>query len=240
MTKPRIILLILIVVTGAIVSWGIYHQGVVRLQQADMACREQAEELARVKEESVRLSNLIARSKPSGSLSDTQFRELMRLRGEVGQRRGEAREIAQIDATNRQLSAILAESGGAPVVPVHWAREQMAFAGYADPESAMISTLWALSNGDPSFYRAMLSAGEKEESEGEGNPQEIAEQYKKIGEMLYPSSATGISVVGKKENSPDEAVVDLYYEGEGKTRKFVVRKVDGQWKLHDMVSITSN
>jgi hypothetical protein len=43
-------------------------------------------------------------------------------------------------------------------------------------------------------------------------------------------------VIGKKLNSPDEAVVDLHYEGEGKTRQFVLRRVAGEWKLHQLVS----
>ena len=86
----------------------------------------------------------------------------------------------------------------------------------------------------------MLTTDEKARLEKEGKSEEVAAHYRRIGELLYPPTTTGISLVGKKLNSPDEAVVDLYYEGEGKTRKFVLRRVEGEWKLHDLVSITAN
>lgn len=188
----------------------------------------------------MRLSKQIARGKPVTSLPDDQFRELLRLRGEVGRFHSERRETDQLHATNQQLLATLAKSERAQIVQVRWARDQLAFAGYADPESAMVSTLWGLNNGGPGFYRSKLTPDQKAQLEKSGKSEEVAASHRKIGELLYPPTTTGISLVGKKLNSPDEAVVDFYYEGEGKTRKFVLRRVEGEWKLHDLVSITAN
>ena len=40
--------------------------------------------------------------------------------------------------------------------------------------------------------------------------------------------------------TPDDAIVDIYYEGEGKTRQFAMKRVDGQCRLQDLISIIAN
>jgi hypothetical protein len=240
MTRSSLAVISAIVVAGSVFSWSIQRQAAVRLQETRGASRELAGQLAQLQEDNLWLSSQIAQRKPFASLPDDQFRELLRLRGEVGRLRGDRRETDQLHATNQQLLATLAKSERAQTVQVRWASDQLAFAGYADPESAMVSTLWGLNNGDPDFYLSMLTPDQKAVLEKAGKSEETAAIYRKIGELLYPPTTTGISLVGKKLNSPDEAVVDLYYEGEGKTRKFILKRTDGAWKLHDLVSITAN
>lgn len=240
MTRSTFAVVSTIVIAGGVISWSIQRHAAVRLRETSASSHELAGQLAQLQGESLRLSDQIAQRKPDASLPDDQFRELLRLRGEVGRLRGERRETDQLHGTNQQLLATLAKSERAQTVQVRWARDQLAFAGYADPESAMVTTLWAFSNGDPKFLLSMLTPDEKALLEKEGTSEDVTTRYRKIGELLYPPTATGISLVGKKLNSPGEAVVDLYYEGEGKTRKFVLKRVEGQWKLHDLVSITAN
>ena len=240
MTKLKLAVVSTIVIASVIVSWSIQHHAFMRLRETSATSHELAGQLAQLREESSCLSNQIAQAKPSGSLPDDQFRELLRLRGEVGQLRGERRETDQLRVTNQQLLATLSKSDGAPPLQVRWERDQLAFAGFADPESAMISTLWGLNNGDPNFYLSLLTPDQKAQLEKKGRSDVIAAQYKKIGEVLNPPGATGISLVGKKLNSPDEAVVDLYYEGEGKTRKFVLQRIEGEWKLQSLALIVAD
>jgi hypothetical protein len=48
---------------------------------------------------------------------------------------------------------------------------------------------------------------------------------------LYGPAAEGVCILGKKGISEDEAVIDLYFEGDGKTRKFVLKKFGEEWKV---------
>ena len=240
MTRLILAIVSAVAIAGGIVSWGIHQHGTATLGKTSSLFDERAGQLAQLQDEIARLSNRMAQGKPTRSLADDQFAELLKLRNEVSRLRGEGRETEDLRATNQQLSAALARADGAPPVQVRWDRDQLAFAGYADPESAMISTLWGLNNGDPDFYLSLLSPSQKAILEKAGKLEEIARHYKKIGEVLNPPDATGISLVGKKLNSPDEAVVDLYYEGEGKTRKFIMKRVEGEWKLQGLALIIAN
>src|SRR5688572_12579629 len=240
MTRSTLAIVSAFAIAGGIVAWSIHRHAAATLRKTNESYAERAGILAQLRDETSRLSNTIVQAKPADSLPDDQFRELLRLRSEVSRLRGERRETDYLRATNQQLSASLAKSDGSPPVQVRWDRDKLAFAGYADPESAMISTLWGLNNGDPNFYLSLLTPDKKALLEMEGKLEEIAVQYRKIGEVLNPPDATGISLVGKKLNSADEAVVDLYYEGEGKTRKFILKRVEGEWRLQGLALIIAN
>jgi hypothetical protein len=239
MNKPKFLVVIAIIIAAAITSWKIQQRAAFRLHAANSSLLEQAGRLAGLKEERTHLSNLVAHAKIRPALSEEQFRELLRLRGEVGRLRLQGPQMNELQATNQALRAALAHSGNPREVQARWTRDELNFAGYDDPESAMISTLWALDN-DPATHIARLTPQEKALLESEGRSEQLETYFKKVSEMLNPSAATGISLIGKKLNSPDEVMLDLYYEGEGKTRRFLVKRIDGAWRLQDLVSITAN
>jgi hypothetical protein len=236
MTRSAFAIVSAIVIAGGVISWRVQHQAAGRLRETNQAAQELAAQLARLQEEDLRLADKLAQRRPVASLPGDQFRELLRLRGEVGRLHGDRREANQLHATNQQLLETLARSERATTNLARWDRDQIAFAGYADPVSAMLSTLWGLNSGDPDFQSSWLTSDHKAQLEKAGKFEQIAASYGQIAELLYPSTATGISVIGSKSNTPDEAAVDLYYEGEGKTRQFVLRRVAGEWKLHQLVS----
>jgi hypothetical protein len=45
----------------------------------------------------------------------------------------------------------------------------------------------------------------------------------------------GFHILDKKVTSPDQATLDLSFDGEGKAHKFVVQKTGNEWKLTDML-----
>src|SRR5688572_27619594 len=112
MTRSKLIVVSAIVIAGVALSWSIQRNAATRMREAGATSHELAGQLAQLQEENSRLSNQIAQAKPSESLLDEQFRELLRLRGEVSQLRGDRRETDQLRATNQQLSATLAKSDG--------------------------------------------------------------------------------------------------------------------------------
>jgi hypothetical protein len=115
----------------------------------------------------------------------------------------------------------------------YWTGEQLAFAGFADPESAMKSTLAAWISGDPSAFvascvpaaRAALEKVREASSEAE-----FAARTKVLA-SLYRPATEGVRILGKKTISEDEAVLDLYFEGDGKSREFLLKRIEDEWRV---------
>jgi hypothetical protein len=62
------------------------------------------EQLAELKTENERLPKLVAQAKDSHTLSQAQFNELLKLRGEVARLRGESKELAQLKASDLETT----------------------------------------------------------------------------------------------------------------------------------------
>ena len=75
------------------------------LREKHAALRQQTDRLAESTAENRRLSNLVAQAK--AAFSDEQFKELMRLRGEVGMLRQQTNATQQLREENRWLEARL-------------------------------------------------------------------------------------------------------------------------------------
>ncbi len=84
-----------LVIASVVAPLMVQHKAQARLRDQNEALREQTAQLAKLQADNVQLSKLLAAAKNSRSLSDDQFNELMRLRGEVGRLRTEVRELAQ-------------------------------------------------------------------------------------------------------------------------------------------------
>lgn len=241
MTKPKLIFITAIVLISGIVSWTLQNRSVTKLREEKLALQRQADELNRLRDENARLSNLISHASNSNTLSDEEFRALLRSRNEVGQLRRKSAEVNQLRASNQALLTALENKENTPTVQAHWTRDQLGNVGYADPESAIVTTLWALSNDDPDFVASQLTAEEKAQFAAQGKSEaDIASFRKRMGEMLNPASATAISLTRKRFTSPEDAIIELYYEGEGKTRKFAMKRVNGQWRMESLVMIIAN
>jgi hypothetical protein len=235
-----------VVIASLAAPWAIRRWEQVQLREQSESLREQAGRLAGLSAENARLSNRVAQSE-SSSLSKDQFLELLRLRGEIGLLRQTMSEIAKLKATNQQLLAgrtnvaVHSREPGPPdpqTVRAYWPKTQLAFAGYADPTSALETTLWALSQGDPVALAASVtpqakSALTKETWFEHGPPaEEIAAATRKMSDSLSPAS--GFYVVGQNLMSPNQATLDVYFEGEGKTRKVALNRIGNEWKFDNL------
>ena len=80
-----------------------------QLRQQNQALQQQQtpliEQLAQLKTEDERLSNLVAQAKDQKSLSDAQFNELLKLRGQAGQSRTAVQELAKLRTATAQQAA---------------------------------------------------------------------------------------------------------------------------------------
>ena len=235
-----------VVVASVAGPWAIQHWQQVESRRRSEALREQAERLAGLAAENQRLSNLVAQA-ASPALSKEQFRELLRLRGEMGRLRQAASEVDRLRTTNRQSLAGTgdpAEPAHAPLAPdpqtvqAHWPKSQLVQAGYAEPAAALQTALWAMSRGDPEALAACVTPEAKtnlthEEWFTHGPPaEELAASTRLIADSLSPT--TGFYLVGQKLVSHDQAVLDVYFEGEGKTRPFALKKIGEEWKFDNL------
>jgi hypothetical protein len=214
----------------------------VKLGEHAEASRHQAEQIAEWSAENERLSNEVARAKVAQSLTPEELSELLRLRGQVGRLRQSDMEEAQLQATNERLRAARAawekQVADARVAPSFWAKDQLAFAGYAEPEATLQSVLWAMNSGDVKSYLAGWASGDNVNVLLEGelrdkDETELAAGRKSLAATLAPS--IGFHILDKIAKSPDQVILNLSFDGEGKARKIVVQKIGNEWKLTDIL-----
>jgi hypothetical protein len=174
------------------------------------------------------------------SPSTAQFRDLLKLRGEIGTLRQASNETAKLKARNARLEERLTNS--APPMPpdpqkilAHWSKEQLLMAGYSDPISAVRTVLCATSHNDPNLYfdsvtpdtRKLLT---REQWYNHGPAaEELASATQRFADSL--ESDTGFDVVGQSPPAEGKTTVEVYFEGEGRTRKFLMQQVSGDWKF---------
>jgi hypothetical protein len=236
MTRLQLGILSAVILAGGAACWVIEQSAQSRLAQKNESVRQEADRLVRLAAENERLSNLLKEGKSPASLSEAEFHELLRLRNQVGQLDRTKREADELRAANQQLVVGLANTG---TNQGYWSGEQLAFAGFADPESAMKSTLAAWISGDPGAFLASCVPAERaalEKERAATSEAEFAARSKCLA-GLYGPATQGVRVLGKKTLSQDEAVLDLYFEGDEKSREFQLRRFGDEWRVTGLLFI---
>ena len=242
MTKLTLGLVGAITMSGVAASLAIWHSGQAKLCENAEACRQLTEQIVGLSAENERLFNQVGQAKAAQSLTPEELSELLRLRGQVGRLRQTDKEEAQLQATNAQLRAARAawekQVAEARAAPSFWAKDRLAFAGYAEPEATLKTVLWAMNTGDVKSYLAGWASGDNvdvlfEWQLRDKDETELAAGRKSLAETLGPS--VGFHILDKKVKSPDQLILNLAFDGEGKARKFVVQKTGNEWKLTDIL-----
>src|ERR1039458_8956353 len=156
MPKAKIALAAVLVGSGILLVFE--HQATTKLREKNQAMQQQVEQVGRLGEENQRLSNLVAQASNPASLPQDQLRELLRLRGEVGPLRRQKAEGEKLRAENSRSPTALTPSASAQD---YLPRESWAFLGYGDPDSALQSSFWAWSSGDPKAVVTSMSPGHR-------------------------------------------------------------------------------
>ncbi len=106
------------------------------------------------------------------------------------------------------------------------------FAGYADPESALESTLWAMSQGDGKTYLASLAhnGGLFREAQGKSENEIVAKNRQTV------EGVTGYKIIDKKTISDDEIILTFQPEMETNQKpvrpgRLVIRRIGKEWKV---------
>jgi hypothetical protein len=219
--------------------WQIWRQGQLRARTKSEDLQRGVAALAVLAAENASLSNragLAAKNSPSTE----QFRDLLKLRGEIGTLRQASNDMAKLKVRNARLEEQLTNSVP-PVLPdpqkilAHWSKEQLSMAGYTDPISAIRTVLWAINHNDPNAYSDSVTADARKlltrENWNNHGPaaEELAGATQRFADSL--ASDTGFDVVGQSSPAEGKATVEVYFEGEGRTRKFLLQQVSGDWKF---------
>ena len=171
----------------------------------------------------------------------TQNEELARWRGEAAQSRSGTRDAERLRAENVQLrqqnqQLRMAGSGGAtpvsdpaPASNDHFSKENWSFAGYATPESALVSAIWSMRDGNPKSYLESLSPDEQERMAKAWQNKSEAELAAKHQQDV--SAITGLRLLDRQLVSPDETVMSVYIEGVNRMEKVSMKRVGNDWKF---------
>ena len=170
-----------------------------------------------------------------------EAREVHKLRNEVSQLRAGAKEVDQLRAENRRLRGEgrplqAAPSAGAAVPSAttstegYYAKENWAFTGYATPEAALESVIWAMREGDTRMLLTSLTPEEMARMQKEwGNKSEaqISADAKRGTDKI-----SGIRILERKTLSDDKVVLSVFAAGgEDKVQKISMRRYGAEWKL---------
>ena len=111
----------------------------------------------------------------------------------------------------------------------HFPRSSWAYAGYANPESAFQSSVWALSKGDAQTWLASLTPS----LQTEVNQRAAGDDDKIISadDKRDFARITGYRIRNRQVRSEDEVVLEVYAEGLNQTQKCSMQRTGGEWKF---------
>ena len=172
-----------------------------------------------------------------------EARDLAKLRAEITQLRTTTRDAENLRTENQRLktenqqlrgaNAAIATAPAAPPAPApepgNFPREAWTMAGYASPESALVSAIWSMQQGNPKQYFESLTPEEqlRMSKVWEGKSQEeIAAKHQ--GDT---SKITGMKVLNTQEVSPDQVVMSVYIGGVDRAEKVSMKRVGNEWRF---------
>jgi RNA polymerase sigma factor (sigma-70 family) len=211
-----------IVVLGASATLMVEHQAREKLRAEN---EDLTQQIARLKAENEAVSDRAAHAKEPSSLPNAQFRELIRLRGEVGLLRD---RLAKLDSARTNGQAHLPQMTPLPATtnqPYYYAADTWTNVGFNSPHETSVSFLWALKQGNMGVYKAALP--------GAGNsieqfPVEWADAFQNI-------EGSSISEVTQSpEGNPAVAIVHQFPDGKTENTWLQFKVVDGSWLISSL------
>ena len=230
-------------VVGLAIWFTVEHQARLRLGKERAILERQSKQVAGLAAENERLSNLVARVDRAQSLPDDQSRELLRLRGEVGLLRQQSKELEAVRNENRQARAVL-ESGlkppggaaaGAAATADYWPRDSWTFTGYASPDAALQSSLWAANNGDLKALLASATGDVRKMMEEQfGGKPESEASIRAMDEVIRLKS---VRVLNREVQADGTVVLTAAFEDrtDTHTSKLVMKKIGTDWRLSGLI-----
>ena len=229
---------------GAVVLLGLTaglvmeHQTKLELREDQQALQQQLDRVTDLLAGQERQASLPVTASPAPSLAADPT-EVLRLRAEVGALRQLTNELEPASKENLAAHAAwdryLADAAAPKVATADfWPRDSWSFAGFASPDDALRSSLWASSNGD---LKALLAGATGEfrqmlDKEFEGKSADEAS----IRAMDEVSNVKSVQVVNREFPSDDTAVLTVTLDDRDQTHttKLLLKKIGSEWKFAGM------
>jgi len=123
-----------------------------------------------------------------------EAQEVHKLRNEVSQFRAQRSELDKLLTENQRLKTAPVATVSSVVQnaqqPEYFAKENWTFAGYATPEAALQTFLWAMRQADLKTLQASVTAEDGPEKEGLTNPRQLWKRRSKGKSKIQPASAS--------------------------------------------------
>jgi len=198
----------------------------------------QAEMVLLQQESASAANNATAQREAELATARSQNQELLRLRNEANQLRSSAKEVEKLRADNQQLKTELQRvrtiSATKPSTQEAAAKDQFpkeswAFAGYATPDAALVSAIWAMKEGNPKTYLESLSPEEQARMSKVWENKTAEEITAKHQSDV--STITGMRILDRTTISPDEVQMKVFIDGVDRTEKVSMKLVNNEWKF---------
>jgi RNA polymerase sigma factor (sigma-70 family) len=218
-----------VVVAGIGTTLVLEHQAQAKLREDNRALQQQVEQWTRLNEANQGLSNLLAQASTNGSLLD----QLDRLRSEAAQLRQQQRGLDPARAENRQLRSARAGASARPLTPAErWPnpllvlpKESWTFAGYAEPEAAIQTMLWAENSGDAKAMLDSFIPEARQEAKTKKDEERMVAIIK--GNV---SRWTGLRILEKQTLAEDMVAFTVHAQGVDSVFKMKFKRIGAEWK----------
>ena len=168
-----------------------------------------------------------------------EAQELAKLRGEVSRLRVSGTEadklraeLGALKAQNQQLrNQPAAEAAPAAAAAAdQFPRQSWAFSGYATPEAALVSAIWAMKEGKPQVFLDSLSPEEQQRMaqiwQGKSEGEIAAKHQSDVGNIQ------GMRILSRTPISNTEMQMQVFLEGANRVETFKMNQAaDQQWKF---------
>ena len=242
MTKLKTGLVSVAVIAAVSTPLVLQYQSAARLREENSALRSQLQTAA---------TPLSATATPVSAdqpVDNEQYRELLRLRAEVGQLRRQTNELDSLRNENRQLRASAATPRKNPdgdATPLDFPREAWSFVGYAEPAAAFQSMIWSLSNGRVPTALGSFTPEQRAKMIAKQGAENRSEEFI-AAEMVRDMQHTHrFRVLEQQAIGDDEVQLRVLVNGE-KTPETVIdrrarmKRIDGEWKFDGWVRGSGN
>jgi cell division protein FtsL len=232
-----------LIVAGAATALVVQHQTQIKLREENQSLRQQ---MAQLQTDNENLSNRVAATGHSQSLSDEQLNELLRLRAEasVRRRQNENHGKAQSDAHQARLSqteANLPAVLDAPTVPLSPAAD-WTNVGNASPSAAMQTLNWAMSKHDANAFSSLVAWDADAEAKAEAlfaaAPESVRQKFGSVDGVLYAMLSdippiAGFAVVSQNIQGDEDTLIEQHQYQDGRVRQnqVMLRQFGDGWRI---------
>jgi len=233
---------VLVVVSGLALFIFVQYEILAKLRAGNNALRSQIDQMTQAQTARESGANT---STAGNELNADQLSELLKLRGEVTQLRGQTNEIAALRQQNEALRESIKNAAPVPGSSEHvkkspedalpqdiHPKESWGFRGYDSPDATLESMLWSATHGDKAGFMAGFSPEMREKFEKDFAQKDFAEEVRK-------NPIEEFRVLDRQAVSDDEMVVTIYTthldngNTTGNSEDTHFKKIGGQWKVFE-------